>query len=99
MGGVDQLGGVLQHQNRIVLLDAVAGGVAMGGADMIGGHARGGEKAIGGFGGSPRATGLRNADGRSGELISHDADEALGQARIAQTGGRQLQSGPGLMIW
>jgi len=99
MGGVDELGGVLQHQHRIVVLDTAAGGVAMGRTNGGGSDLVGSEKPIGGFGGSPRVAGVRNAGRRVGQLIGHDADKALGKPGIAEVGGRQFLGGPALVIW
>ena len=99
MRGIQELGGVLEHQNRIVVLDTAARGVAMSGANAVGSNLLGVEKAIGGLGGSPRAAGVRNAGGRVGELVGDDADKALGEAGIAEVGSRQFLSSPGMVIW
>ena len=99
MRGIQELGGVLEHQNRIGVLAAGARGVGVSSANALSSNLLGVQKAIGGLGGSPRATGLRNAGGRVGELVSHDADKTLGEAGIAQVGRRQFLSSPGMVIW
>ena len=62
--------------------------------NAVGSNLLGGQKAIGGLGGSPRAAGVRNAGGRVGELVGDDADKTLGEAGIAEVGSRQFLSSP-----
>jgi len=53
-------------------------------------------QAIGGFGRGPIVTGVRNTCRGLRQFIGHDADQALGQARIAEARRGQLLRDPRL---
>jgi len=99
MRGIQKLGGVLQHQHRIGVRDTATGGITVSSANAVSSHRLGVQKAVGSLGGSPRAAGMRNAGGRLGQRIGDDTDKALGEAGIAEVGGRQFLSSPALVIW
>jgi hypothetical protein len=71
----------------------------MGRAKLVGRELDGSEKAIGRLGGRRGAAGLGNAGGRVGQLIGHNTKQTLGEAGVAQVGGRKLLGSRGLTIW
>jgi hypothetical protein len=82
-----------------VLLDTAARGIKVRGTNAVSSNMRGVQKAIGSLGGSPGAAGERNAGSRGGEFVGDDADKTLGEAGIAEVGGREFLSRPVLLIW